>query len=147
MGSWLFYIISFSTISTKNIMIFYFKNTKYTASTKHTAAAKWFHFNVSPWKKIIVKKAKMIRVITSWITLSWRRVNGPPFPWKPMRLAGIWQEYSKKAVIHDIKITPIYGQLLIIFISCNFKCPYQAKVMKTLETISNNIVYNPFIYC
>lgn len=53
--------------------------------------------------------------------------------------------YSKDAVNHDIKITPIKDQLLIIFISCNFKCPYHANVMKTFETINNNIVYKPFI--
>lgn len=113
--------------------------------TRQTAAARWFHLKLSPWKKTIVKMAKMIRVMTSWMTFNWTSVNGPPFPWKPSRLPGIWSEYSKNAIAHDNRITPISGQLLIIFISWSFRWPYHAKVIKILEQISNRIVYSPFM--
>src|SRR6202048_3172957 len=52
----------------------------------------------------------------------------------PMRFAGTWKQYSKKAIPQLTKITFHKA-------SCRyFKCPYQAKVMKILETVSNNIV-------
>lgn len=71
--------------------------------------------------------------------------KGPPFPAKPIRFAGTWAQYSKKAMNQERAITPIRGQWLITLVSCNFRCPYQAKVMKMLEVISNPIVYNPFM--
>ena len=71
--------------------------------------------------------------------------NGPPFPAKPIRVAGTWAQYSKKAMNQERVITPIRGQWLITLASCNFRCPYQAKVMKILEVISSPIVYNPFM--
>ena len=55
------------------------------------------------------------------------------------RIAGTWAQYSNKAILHENRITPKRGQLSIHFISCNFKWPYQAKVMNTFETINNNI--------
>ena len=47
--------------------------------------------------------------------------------------------YSNKAILHENRMTPKRGQLSIHFISCNFRWPYQAKVMNTFETINNNI--------
>ena len=56
-----------------------------------------------------------------------------------LELAGTWQEYSANAITHENKTTPYKGQLLIIFVSCSFKCPYQANVIKMLETTNNEI--------
>lgn len=71
--------------------------------------------------------------------------KGPPLSTKPMRLAGTWQQYSKKAIPHENAITPIIGHLADTPEVCNFKCPYQASVIKTLLNMSSIIVYNPFI--
>ena len=38
-------------------------------------------------------------------------------PSKPMRLAGTWQQYSKKAIPHEKAITPIRGQYLLTPVS------------------------------
>ena len=77
--------------------------------------------------------------MTSWIIFNCISEKGPPFPAKPILLA-------KKAMHHENTITPISGQWLITLVSCNFKCPYQAKVMKMLEAISRPMVYNPFMF-
>ena len=47
---------------------------------------------------------------------------------------------SKKAIIHEKAMTPMRGQLFETPFSCNFKCPYQASVMKTLLSMSNMMV-------
>jgi len=89
----------------------------------------------------------MIKVITSCITFSCINVKGPPFSTKPIRLAGTWNTYSKKAMLQEKATTPISGkesnQLKVCFI---FKCPYQAKVINILETTNNPIVQNAFIF-
>src|SRR5580700_1737187 len=51
-----------------------------------------------------------------------------------MRLAGTWKQYSKKAIIQLITITLNNGT------SRYFRWPYQAKVMKILETVSRAMV-------
>src|SRR5277367_335492 len=51
-----------------------------------------------------------------------------------MRLAGTWKQYSKKAIIQLIMITLNNGT------SRYFSWPYQAKVMKMLETVSRAMV-------
>ena len=83
----------------------YFMKTKYTARIRQTKAAKWFQWSDSPRKKTTVKTVKITRVIASWITLSCISENGPPFPWKPMRLAGTWQLYSSSAIPHETRMT------------------------------------------
>ncbi|MMZ70649.1 hypothetical protein D1872_337440 [compost metagenome] len=50
-----------------------------------------------------------------------------------MRLAGTARQYSKKAM-PQLRITTIHNGLLP-----NFRCPYQAKVMKTLDKASRRI--------
>ena len=52
---------------------------------------------------------------------------------------------SKKAIIHEKVMTPIRGQLLEVPVSWSFKCPYQASVINTLLSMSNTMVYSPFI--
>lgn len=42
-------------------------------------------------------------------------------------------------------MTPKSGQLLEMPVCCNFKCPYQANVMKMLLIKSSIIVYKPFM--
>ncbi|GAB1379157.1 hypothetical protein MASR1M49_20030 [Pararhodobacter aggregans] len=51
-----------------------------------------------------------------------------------MRLAGTCSRYSKKAMPQLIRMTVISGALRY------FRCPYQAKVMKTFEASSNKMV-------
>src|SRR5882724_333897 len=52
----------------------------------------------------------------------------------PMRFAGTWKQYSKKAIPQLTKITFHKASLRY------FKCPYQANVMKTLETVNRRMV-------
>lgn len=64
----------------------------------------------------------------------------------PIRLAGIMNEYSNKAMPHDMRMTKKSGQSLDVgTISINLSWPYHAKVMKTLDTISKRMVYKPFM--
>lgn len=78
--------------------------------------------------------------MTSWMTFSCMSEKGPPLPVKPILLAGTCREYSKKAIAHENTMTPMSGQLLEMFICCNFKWPYHAKVMKMFDPIRSNIV-------
>ena len=77
------------------------------------------------------------------MTLSCTRVKGPPFSLEPMRLAGMDRQYSKKAIPQDIRMMRISGHPVEIFISCNLKCPYQAKVINTFDATSISIVQIP----
>src|ERR1700730_12862272 len=52
----------------------------------------------------------------------------------PMRFAGTWKQYSKKAIPHLTKITFHKASLRY------FKCPYQANVIKILETVNSSMV-------
>ena len=61
-----------------------------------------------------------------------------------MRLAGIMNEYSKKATPHEVRMMSISGQPVLIFSSVSFRLPYQAKVMKTLLTMSSSMVISAF---
>ena len=72
-----------------------------------------------------------IMVITSWITLSCPRSKRP----KPMRFAGTWKQYSKKAIPQLARIAIQTG-----FARKSLRWPYQAKVMKTFETRRSRIV-------
>ena len=119
---------------------FYFRKTKKTARTRQAKAAKWFHWSGWPLKTNSTMIEKTVREMTSWMTLSCIRLKGPPLPLKPMRLAGTVRQYSKKAMPHEKRITRISGHPVEIFISCNLRCPYQAKVIKMLEQTSIRIV-------
>ena len=49
--------------------------------------------------------------------------------------------YSKKAIAQLNAMTPIRGREANQLNSCFiFKCPYQANVMKTVDTINNKMV-------
>ena len=89
---------------------------------------------------MVVNSVKIIRVITSCITLSCINVNGPPLPVKPILLAGIWHEYSASAMPHEKIITSHNGHDEMSFICCNFRWPYHAKVIKMFDMTSNSIV-------
>src|ERR1700761_9673879 len=54
---------------------------------------------------------------------------------EPMRLAGTWKMYSKRAMPQLARITIHSGW------SLNFRCPYQARFMKVLEMVSRRIVF------
>src|SRR5688500_4068441 len=56
----------------------------------------------------------------------------------PMRLAGTWKQYSKNAM-PQLRNTTI--QSGAAFSRSEAMCPYQAKVMKTFETISSSAVF------
>src|SRR5690348_4961394 len=102
-------------------------------------------------------------VITSCITFSCHKENGPPLSTKPILFAGTWNMYSKKAIpqlIRMIRKRPALGSQFISFI---LRWPYQANVIKVLLQISNTMVriiffikkfflllvilLNKFIYC
>ena len=80
---------------------------------RQTNAAKWFQCKPCPWKRMLAMMAKTMSDTHSCITLSCTKVNGPPLSMKPMRLAGTWQQYSKKAMAQLNMMTPIRGQLLL----------------------------------
>src|SRR5437762_556578 len=54
--------------------------------------------------------------------------------YEPMRLAGTWKQYSKKAMPQLAKMTFQSPSLRYL------RWPYHAKVMKMLEIVSNKIV-------
>lgn len=95
----------------------YFRNTKKTARTRHTKAARWFQWRASPLKRRVTTKVKTMRETTSWITFSCIRLNGPPLPVNPRRLAGTWAQYSKNASPQEKRMTRMSGQLVETFIS------------------------------
>lgn len=108
-------------------------------------ARMWFQCRFCPWKSMFIMTANTPRLIHSCMTLSCISENGPPLPTNPIRFAGTWQQYSKRAMPHENAMTPIIGHFAATPVACSFKCPYQARVMKTLLSISKMIVYNPFI--
>ena len=102
---------------------------------------KWLRRNVSVLKTVITMMVNTMREMASWMTFSWIRLNGPPLMIEPMRLAGIMKKYSIKAMPHDSKMMKMRGQSLDDgTTSGNLSCPYQAKVMKTLEAIRSRMV-------
>ena len=104
-------------------------------------ATMWFQRKVSVLKTVITMTVNTVNETASCMTFSWIRLKGPPFCIAPMRLAGIMKEYSNKATPHDIRMTRKSGQSFELgTISSSFSCPYQAKVMKTLETMSKRMV-------
>ena len=84
-------------------------------------AAMWFHWTGVPLNRKVTMTVKMVREITSWITLSCIRLKGPPLPWKPMRLAGTVRQYSKKAMPQEKRMMRMSGQPVEIFISCSLR--------------------------
>src|SRR5258707_7954870 len=54
--------------------------------------------------------------------------------YEPIRLAGTWKQYSKKAIPQLMTITFHSATLR------NFKCPYHANVMKIFEMVRRRIV-------
>src|SRR6267378_7474688 len=73
-------------------------------------------------------------VITSWMVLSCAVVNS----YEPMRFAGTWKQYSKKAMPQLARITFHSASLRYL------RWPYHAKVMKMLEIVSSKMVRTRF---
>lgn len=126
-------------------MPYYFLNIKKTAKIKKKNEMMWFSLKVSVLKTNSVKPAKTTNVMTSWITFNWIRENGPPFPLKPILLAGTWNIYSKSAIPQLINIIEANPNLLSHFSSENFKCPYQAIIINELLKIKRITVIMLFI--
>ncbi len=57
----------------------YFRKAKKTARTRQAKAAKWFQWRDCPLKTNRTMMENTVREITSWMTLSCMRLNGPPF--------------------------------------------------------------------
>ena len=125
---------------------FYFKKMKKTASIRQRNAARWFHCRPSPLNISVTITVNTVSEITSWMTFSCISVKGPPFPVKPILLAGTWAQYSKKASPQEKRITIITGQPDEIFISWSFRWPYQANVMNTFDAMRRRIVRIVFIW-
>src|SRR4029077_876599 len=70
------------------------------------------------------------RVITSWMVLSCAVENS----YEPMRFAGTWKQYSKKAMPQLARMTFHSASLRYL------RWPYQANVMKMFEMVSSKIV-------
>src|SRR4051794_27040541 len=79
------------------------------------------------------------RVIASWITFNWTRLKGPPFSANPIRLAGTWKQYSKKAS-PQLNNTITHNASWWPFLPKNFRCPYQAIVIKAFDKNNKPIV-------
>lgn len=82
---------------------------------------------------------KTERDMTSWMTLSWMRLNGPPLSTNPIRLAGTWQQYSKNAMPQEMTMTPNIPHFCMIGRLPKRRWPYQAKVMNVLLNKRSNI--------
>jgi hypothetical protein len=67
-------------------------------------------------------------------------LKGPPLMLLPSLLAGTINEYSISAINQLTRIAPTSPMFFNKAMSLNFKCPYQAMVMKVFEAISNNMV-------
>gem|GEM_PF-4336402 len=104
---------------------------------------RWLSRKVSVLKKSTVKTVNTTNVIASWITFNCHRLNGPPLPSKPRRLAGTWKIYSKKAIPQLIRIMAKSPRLLNQLICLNFRCPYHAIVIKLLDSNKRKIVRKP----
>lgn len=59
--------------------------------------------------------------ITSCITLSSIKEKGPPLPENPMRFAGTWKQYSKKAIPQLTSIIRNRGRAFMPFIALNLR--------------------------
>ena len=87
-------------------------------------------------------RVKTVMEMTSAMTLSWNRLNGPPLPWKPILLAGIMKQYSSRAMPQEKRMVATRGQEREMPRCASCRCPYHAKVMNTLLTISSRTVSN-----
>ena len=108
-------------------------------------AAAWFQCKLWFWNIIFAIMANTMSEIHSWMTFSCTKENWPPFPSKPRRLAGTWQQYSKNAIPHEKSITPHSGHWEDRPLCWSFKWPYHAIVMKILLKRSSRMVEIPFI--
>ena len=95
-------------------------------------------------KTVATMTVKTVSEIHSASIFSCISEKGPPLICEPMRLAGIRNEYSSRATPHDERMMSIKGQLVLIFSSVSLRLPYQAKVIKTLLTISSSMVISAF---
>ena len=86
---------------------------------------------------------KTVSEMHSWIILSCIRLNGPPFMLEPILLAGTIAEYSSRATPQERKIIAMSGHPSDMCISDSFNCPYQAIVIKMLDTTSRSMVPSP----
>src|ERR1700719_2519842 len=80
----------------------------------------------------MAKTMNTATVIASWMIFSWKPLNAP----NPKRLAGTARQYSSKAISHDTTMAFQIGHEWPYL-----RCPYQAKVMNTLEQNSRMMVF------
>src|SRR4051794_4241882 len=98
------------------------RNAKYTAPTIRSIDTTVFHFGYSR-KTSAANTRKTASVMHSWAILSWVTLKRS---W-PIRLAGTWKMYSKRAIPQLRAMAQIRGRF------ASFRWPYQAIVMKVLE--------------
>src|ERR1035438_10675002 len=96
------------------------------AATTSAKATRWFQ-RMAVLRYKMAKALKTARVMISWPILS---CTGDQ-TLLPQRLAGTCSTYSKKAMPQLTMMTSQMGR------SLNFKCPYQANVIKTFEQVNN----------
>ena len=94
-------------------------------------------------KKVAHIIVKTVSERHSWIIFNCIRLNGPPLMLDPILLAGTITKYSRRATPQESRMITIRGQLSEMCISESFNCPYQAIVIKMLETTNNSMVQSP----
>ena len=123
----------------------YFMKTSHTAAIIRINAKRWFHCSAWCWNKMLARITNTVRLIHSCITFNCISEKGPPLSIQPIRFAGTWQQYSKKAIPHEKAMMPMSGHDFVTPLCCKERCPYQASVIKILLRIRSKMVYNPFI--
>ena len=109
-------------------------------------AARWFQWIGWLLKKTAQMTVKTVRETHSWIIFNCIKLKGPPLILEPILFAGTIAEYSKKATAQDDRMIRIKGQLSLMCISESLSWPYQAIVIKTLDTISRRMVHKPCMF-
>ena len=106
-------------------------------------AAIWFHCMGWLLNTRAQMSVKTVSEMHSWMILSCIRLNGPPLMSEPILLAGTMKLYSRNATPHETRMIRISGHPSEMCISESLSWPYQAKVMKMLDTIRRSIVPSP----
>lgn len=89
-------------------------------------AANWFRvgFSLNARRE---NAANVDRLITSWMTFNCTTLSAS----FPIRFAGTWRQYSKKAIPQLARITIHSG------LSLKRRCPYQAVFIKAFDRIKS----------
>src|SRR5690606_4937826 len=105
----------------------------------------WFRRNVSVLNTISVNTANTTRVMTSWITVHWIKVKGPPPAVNASQLAGTRNIYSRYAFIQLIAMIKVKSSVCDQFHSEKFRRAYQATTINELLKTNGKMPHQAFI--